>query len=78
MGNPDLIFIFNGEKVIIILGKDWNNKLEAIKRAMDLYYEWAESEVAWIKTLIMTNGKKGNAKLLDYDIEDMKIYEYVA
>ncbi len=78
MGNPDLIFIFNGQKVIIIQGQSWESKPNALEAAITLYYRWAEKEVEFIKNLTLADSKKSNAKISDYDIEDMKIYEYIS
>ena len=78
MGNPNLVFIFNGEKVIIIQGQSWQSKPNAIEVAITLYYRWAKKEVEFINTLTKTDGTKANAKISDYDIESMKVYEYVA
>ena len=37
MGNPDLIIIINKEKVIEILGKDYDIRADAIRMAMNKF-----------------------------------------
>ena len=64
MGNADLVIIFNDEKVVIVTGKEYESRTEAIKLAIEKWEEYVREmeDVADFP------------EELDFEIKNIKIY----
>ena len=64
MGNEDLIIVINNEVVIIILGKDYDNRNDAIKMAID----------KWVKQQEHTKKICDFPEEINNEVQSVKVY----
>jgi hypothetical protein len=80
MGNPDLVFIFNDVKVLILKGHDWQNmsRNEAFQMAITRYLDEARQNIEHWQQVAKENPDAVDPNWnveAEWSIDSIKVYD---